>query len=393
MHVVHLMASPFVGGPERQVLGLARHLPPPFRTSFLSFAERGLARPFLDEAHRAGFEAAELRTNAPRLAACIREVAAELRQRRADVLCCSGYKPDLIGWRAARRAGIPVVAIAHGWTAATLKVRAYEAIDRLVLRWMDAVVCVSQAQVVKVRRALVPERKTVLIPNAIGADAFTPPEPGLRDELLKLFPTPPRFVVGAAGRLSREKNFALLAEAAARVVADRPDVGFLVFGDGPLHHPLSEQIARLGLQQRFILAGFRTDLTRYLPHIDLAVMSSTTEGLPVILLEAFAAGVPMVATAVGGIPEVLEDGKSGYLVPSGNAAALAGRILDALGDEPARQAMGRHGRERVRRDFSFEQQAHRYQELFARLTGTTGPSYNEREAGAGSSEVLSEPEA
>ena len=223
MHIVHLMASPFVGGPERQVLGLARHLPPPLTTSFLSFAERGLARPFLDEARRQGFAASELRYNAPHLAACAAEVAGELQARRADLLCCSGYKPDIIGWRAARRAGIPVVAIAHGWTAATWKVRLHESLDRLVLRWMDAVVCVSEAQAVKVRRTLVPERKIVVIPNAVDAEAFASPEPSCRDALVKRFSAPPRLVIGAAGRLSPEKNFALFVEAAAQVAAHRPD--------------------------------------------------------------------------------------------------------------------------------------------------------------------------
>jgi len=369
MHIVHLLASPFVGGPERQVLGLARHLPSPYRTSFLSFAERGLARPFLDEARRAGFPAAELRHNAPRLLACVREVADELRQRGADVLCTSGYKPDVVGWRAARRVGIPVIAIAHGWTAATVKVRLNELLDRVVLRWADAVVCVSAAQAARVRRALVPERKVVVIPNAIAAGAFAPAEPAYRELLLKLFPRPPRFLIGAAGRFSPEKNFCLFVDAAARVAAESPDAGFVLFGDGPLRAPLAEQIARLGLTERFILAGFRTDLAKYLPHLDVAVLSSTTEGLPVILLEALAAGVPTVATAVGGIPEVLEDGRSGYLVASGDAAALARRVADLLRDGDARRAMGLHGQRKVRQHFSFERQVEKYLELFARVTG------------------------
>ncbi len=367
MHIVHLLASPFVGGPERQVLGLARHLPPSYRTSFLSFAERGLARPFLDEAGRAGFDAMELQHNAPRLPACVREVAEALRGG-ADVLCTSGYKPDLIGWRAARRVGVPVVAIAHGWTAATLKVRSNEMLDRIVLRWMDAVVCVSAAQAARVRRALVPRDKIIVIPNAIAAEAFAPAEPAYRDALLKLFPTPPRLIVGAAGRLSPEKNFALFVDAAARVAAACPDAGFVVFGDGPLRANLVEQIARLHLTERFILAGFRTDLGKYLPHLDLAVLSSTTEGLPVILLETCAAGVPMVATAVGGVPEVLEEGRSGYLVPSGDVATLAGRIVDALRDDDARRAMGRYART-PRAHFSFEEQARQYEAVFARVSG------------------------
>src|SRR5437764_13131840 len=113
MHIVHLMASPFVGGPERQMLGLARHLPASFRTSFLSFAERGMARPFLEEARREGFDATELQSNAPRVLKCVGEVAHELQNRKADLLCCSGYKPDLIGWGEARRAGVSVVARPH----------------------------------------------------------------------------------------------------------------------------------------------------------------------------------------------------------------------------------------------------------------------------------------
>src|SRR3954466_15253420 len=103
MNIVHLMASPFLGGPERQALGLAQALPAGYRTSFLSFAERGHARPFLQRARADGFEAIELKENFPHLGRAIAEVAGELRRLKADVLCCSGYKPDLIGWRGARR--------------------------------------------------------------------------------------------------------------------------------------------------------------------------------------------------------------------------------------------------------------------------------------------------
>src|SRR4051812_8777685 len=114
MNIVHLLASPFLGGPERQALGLAGALPAGYRTTFLSFAERGLARPFLERARADGFEAIELTANAPHLLRAASEVAEHLRRVRADVVCCSGYKPDLVGWRAARRVGVPVVAILHG---------------------------------------------------------------------------------------------------------------------------------------------------------------------------------------------------------------------------------------------------------------------------------------
>ena len=146
MIVAHLMASPFFGGPERQMLGLARHLPSTTSSVFLTFAERGLAQPFLDEVRQHGFAGWTLKHNAPRYRAAAMEIAGHLRRVRADVLTCSGYKPDIIGWLAVRQAGVPVVSVSHGWTSATLRVRVNELVNRLVLRWMDAVVCVSQAQ-------------------------------------------------------------------------------------------------------------------------------------------------------------------------------------------------------------------------------------------------------
>ncbi len=367
LRVVHLLASPFYGGPERQVLGLARHLPSDVESLFLSFAERGLARAFLDEAGRHGFQAKALQHNTPRYFACVAEVADELRRLNASLLCCSGYKPDLVGWRAARRAGIPVLAIAHGWTAATWRVRCYETLDRWVLCRMDAVACVSKAQGDKVRRAGVAEAKVAVIQNSIGPEAFVEPDAATRTEMEGWFAQKPRWLIGAAGRLSPEKGFAVLIEAAEEVAIQRPDAGFVLFGDGPMRADLERRIAEHGLQDRFILAGFRTDLGRFLPNLDVAVMSSYTEGLPVILLETGAAGVPTVATAVGGIPEVIDDGQSGCLVPPGDAQALAGRIVGLLDDDARRVAMGKAARERVARDFSFAAMGRRYDELFHKV--------------------------
>ena len=148
-----------------------------------------------------------------------------------------------------------------------------------------------------------------------------------------------------------------------------PGVGFVLFGDGPLHAAVAGQIQARGLQGKFVLAGFRTDLERFVPHWDLAVLPSFTEGLPVIVLEAFAARVPVVATAVGGTPEVVEDGCNGYLVPAGAPPALAEKILQALRSEPERKAMGLRGRQRIEEQFTFEAMCIHYEKVFERLTG------------------------
>jgi glycosyltransferase involved in cell wall biosynthesis len=368
MVVIHLAASPFLGGPERQMLGLATSLPRDYRTVFLSFSEGGRCRPLLDGARRLGFEAVELQRNAPHFRAAVSEVSGHLSRLKAAVLCCHGYKPDLLGYFAARRAGVPVVSVSRGWTAASLKVRLNEAADRLVLRAMDRVVCVSEAQAEKVRRCGVPASRVVVIRNAIRPERFEHPDPDDRGRLLALFNNPPARVVGSAGRLSQEKGFEVLVAAAAIVARENRRIGFVHFGDGPLRDTLACRIAAEGLEDRFLLAGFRNDLDRFIPHFDALALPSFTEGLPNVVLEATAAGVPVVATTAGGTPEVLEDGVNGYLVPPGDPSTLARRLLDCLSDEDARAAMGRRGSERAREKFSFEAQSRDYQRLFQELT-------------------------
>src|SRR5437660_7778550 len=121
------------------------------------------------------------------------------------------------------------------------------------------------------------------------------------------------------------------------------------------------------MEGRFILAGHRSDLDGFLPFLDVLVLPSYTEGLPNVVLEAYAAGVPVVASAVGGTPEVVEDEVNGFLVPPGDPGALALRITDLLSCETRRREMGLHGRQRVRRDFTFEGQSLLYRELFNRM--------------------------
>ncbi|MCS7044730.1 MAG: glycosyltransferase, partial [Gemmataceae bacterium] len=180
-------------------------------------------------------------------------------------------------------------------------------------------------------------------------------------------------IVGAAGRLSPEKGFGYLVAAAAAAAAQLPDLGFILFGTGPLRESLAADIRARGLEGRFILAGFREDIGTLLPHVDAVVLPSLTEGLPVVLLEAMAAGRPVVATNVGGIPEVVDDGVTGKLVAPASAAELADGIISLFTGAVDRAAMGEAGRERVRRDFFVTTQCVKYQALFERLAARKRP--------------------
>jgi glycosyltransferase involved in cell wall biosynthesis len=373
MRLVHLTASTFFGGPERQMLGLGRALPPHLQSTYLSFAEGGRCVPFLQRAADAGFDAHSLQNDTPNLRAAIRELTGMLRDREADFLLTHGYKANMLGRIAARRNGIPVVAVSRGWTGENLKVRCYEALDRIQLRFMDAVVCVSDGQARKVCRTGVSPRKIHVIRNAARLEAFRNPDPDDRERLHRLAGVAGNgLVVLAAGRLSPEKGFNVLVEAAGQIAKSNASVRFVLFGEGTERPLLERRIDQLGLRDHFILAGFRDDLDRWLPWADLVVLPSFTEGLPNVALEASAAGVPVVATAVGGTPEVVCDGINGLLVPPGDPAALAQGILRLCGNGELRRTLGEAGRRLMQERFSFATQADAYQRLIERFTAKRG---------------------
>jgi glycosyltransferase involved in cell wall biosynthesis len=371
VRVVHLCASTFLGGPERQLLGLAAALPPRYQSTLISFAEHGQSGDLVRAALARGIEAFRLQADTPHLIAAIREIRERLVSLRADVLCCHGYKADILGGLTARRMGVPAIAVSRGWTGENRRVQLYDFLDRRMLRFMDRVVCVSGAQAERVKRAGVRAERISVIHNAVEMNRFARPVPTGRALLRHYFPATVSRIVGAAGRLSPEKGFSVLVAAARSVLQADPRAGVIIFGDGVLRGALERQIGEQGLAGRCVLAGFRTDLDQLVPALDLMVLPSYTEGLPNIVLEALAASVPVVATAVGGTPEIIDDGVHGFLVPAGNATALARRILQVLRDEGQRRQMGARGRRRVATQFSFEAQSTRYQQLFETLIGAT----------------------
>jgi glycosyltransferase involved in cell wall biosynthesis len=365
MRLIHLTASPFFGGPERQMLGLAKALPADFNVTFVSFAEGGRCEPFLDEVRRAGFDAVRLKHDTPRLLAARRELAALLQKRETDLLLCHSYKANFVGRPAARKAGVPAWAVARGWTGQDFRVRCYDALDRMLLPRMDLVVAVSDGMAKAVRAAGVPASRIRVIRNAARDDAFGGPDQRHRQAMQAMFPRPGERIVLSANRLTPDKGTHVLIEAMPAILRADPGARFLICGEGGSRSHLECLVREAGLQDFVVFAGFRPDLDDWMPNADILALPSFNEGLPNVVLEACACGVPCVATAVFGTPEVLHDGVNGHLVPAGNSAALANGIVRLLVDPMARRRMGAAGREMVRDEFTFSAQARRYIDLFA----------------------------
>ena len=173
-----------------------------------------------------------------------------------------------------------------------------------------------------------PERVRV-IRNAARLRAFADPDAAMRSQLQALAGGAGPIIL-AAGRLSPEKGFHVLVEAAAAILGEHAAARIVVFGDGPERPTLERRVAAAGVGDRLRFPGFRDDLDGLLPWADVVVLPSLTEGLSNVALEAAAAGVPVVATAVGGTPEVVVNGQTGFLVPPSDPVSLAARTGDLL---------------------------------------------------------------
>jgi len=284
------------------------------------------------------YEAAQARGQQPRLLPCrgrldprtAAALASEIAPWHPTVVHAHDYKSAFYAWLASRQRPAPLVATLHGWADASRALRVYNRMELALLRRFDALVVVAAAQAERLRAAGIPASRIHQIDNAIEPpQAVGEPAGALRREL----GLPEHaYVFGAVARLAPEKNLDLLLDAFA-AMDDHASVLLLV-GDGPDRAALEAQAQRLGLGERVRFAGQRDDMARVYPALDCLVLSSRTEGMPLVVLEAMACGVPVIATAVGDVPRLLAASPRSRVVPPGDPAALGAALREAAA-EPA----------------------------------------------------------
>lgn len=361
--IAHLIATNFYGGPEKQIATHALRLDAErFRFTLFSFIEYERQNELVGIARSQGTSVVELHTGNPFNPRSIRQVADALKQHQVDLLCVHGYKANVIGRLASWLVGIPQISISRGWTAENPRIRFYEKLDRLFLRFTNHIVAVSHGQKKKILQLGISTEKISVIHNAINLEnSVKPPEIGLRQQLG--LPSD-ALVIASAGRLSPEKNYATMIEVARQICSSHPQAYFMVFGEGFLRPELAQKIESAGLQGRFLLPGFRKDLQSLLPEIDIFMLPSFTEGLPNVALEAFANKKPIVASAVGGTPEVVQHGVSGFLTTPEDVAGMVAGIQQLIADPGLRGKMGAAGYQYVAEYFDFAAQTAIYEKLY-----------------------------
>jgi glycosyltransferase involved in cell wall biosynthesis len=263
----------------------------------------------------------------------------------------------------ARIARVPVViSHEHGSTLDGKLVRRF--LDRnVVARGSDAVVVVSRwdrHQMIDVVH--MPPSRVRVVPN--GIDAMAPTGHDVRAEFGV---APDRALLAVVGRLTAQKCQADLLRAVAYLKAQGRPVSCLLVGDGPDRDALAALAGRLAIEEAIIFTGTRSDVPDVLAALDVAVLCSIWEGLPLAVMEYMAAGAPIVATAVGGVPELIDDGVHGLLVPPSDPVALAGAITRLLDDRRLAQRLGAAGRARQHAEFDLDNTVKRIEQLYLEL--------------------------
>lgn len=289
-----------------------------------------------------------------------------------QILHSHRYKENLLATALHIRCGIPyLVRTEHGWTEPTfgsgkVKHGAVRALDRLAARWYaDLIISPSEDLRKKIVGFAEPE-KIVTVLNAIDT-TYTATELTVAAAKRRLGIPESTPVVGCAGRLEQVKRVDRFLAVCAGIKAELPEARFVIAGDGSRRPRLAELARSLGISESVLFCGHRDDIVDVLQAMDLFVMTSDHEGLPMALLQAMCLQKPVVCTAVGGIPEVVENGRSGILVDANDTEAFVAASLSVLSDPNLASALGRAARNEVLSRFDVSSHAESVARLYEGL--------------------------
>jgi len=369
MRVLHILAPGGVGGLERVVQLLAEGQTGGGAEVHVAavLADPGASHPLLQQLGAAGITTHAIAVPG-RAYWRERAMAAELcRRLRPHVVHTHGYRPDVVDAGAARGLGIPSVTTVHGFTGGDWKNRVYEGLQRRAYRWFDAVVAVSRALRDELVQRGIPSDRVHVVQNAWRE---TEPVLDRRAARRALGLSERGFLVGWAGRLTREKGADVLLDALAHL-KDLP-IKVSMLGAGPEESALLARARRLGVERKLCWHGLVPGAGSRFAAFNVFVLSSRTEGTPMVLFEAMAAGVPIVASRVGGVPDVISEAEAVLVAPD-DPVALAGQIRAAYHD-PARDLERTHrARARLVQEFALPPWIARYDAIY-RLASRTIPA-------------------
>jgi len=374
MRVLHVIDSAGMYGAEAMLLTLVtEQMKLGYRSAIASIGAKGEGlKPFEKEATRRGIEVLPFRMRNGLNILGAYNLLKNAYAGNFEILHSHGYKGNiLLGLMLGLLRRLPLVSTVHGWTNTEpfSRLRLYEALDAVSLRFVDAVVVVNHTMINNQRLRSIPRKRVHVIENGI-------PELKLaqvvdHDQKIIEF-CKQRWTVVNIGRLTKEKGHIDLIKAFSQLINQGVDANLLIIGEGPERQNLEAQIVALGMGSQVYIPGYCGDAWNYLPFCGVFVLTSLTEGLPITLLEAIQMEIPVIASAVGGIPRVITHGLSGLLVSPRDTVGICDAMRTIYQDKQLARSMVECSLAKVRQSYMSSRMARAYQDVYCELKEKTG---------------------
>jgi len=366
--VAILIATYRIGGPGKGILDFCESAPDygcePILVGF-TVGEK-VSSPFIEEAKRRKIKVLSIKHHFRYDPTPIIQFSSILRQNDVDIIQTHGHKANFIAFISRRFIHRPWISFVHGWTDEDWKIRAYNRLDKFLLKFPDRLVAVSKELASKLYVLRIPRTKVRIIYNAVFIEGIPKGTPLL--EVRKEFKIPEQDrLLGVIGRLSPEKGQIYFLQAFSEVIKSFPQASALIVGEGPDEKMLKEYCALKKLDSKAVFTGYQKDITSIYKSLDLVILPSLSEGMPNVALEGMLFEKPVIGTKVGGTPEVIMDKKTGILIPPEDPGSLAHSILELLKDEDKMKFFRDNSRKFVLENFSLEKRVKSIVELYREL--------------------------
>lgn len=374
MKVLHIIDSGGLYGAEVMLLNLvSEQIKLGLDPTICSIGEKNIPeKPLETEAIARGFKIRKIRMRAgPNIIGALK-ILKFAKDENFDLMHSHGYKANILfGFMPKKIRKIPMVTTLHGWTntGQNSRMKLYEWLDAKSLKYIDAVILVSKAMLsnsklrnLKIKNLTVinngisiskNNKHNLISTNNLDADIINFCKGGI--------------IIGSIGRLSAEKGFEYLIDAVPILLKQNVNIKLIIIGEGHEKIRLQKKIDTLNISNKVLLAGYKREAYRYLDCFDIFVIPSLTEGLPISILEAMQAKIPIVASRVGGIPEVLQNGKGGLLVEPKNPTSLAHAILQIIDNPDLSQKFTNFSYKEAVSKYTGEDMALKYINLYGKL--------------------------
>lgn len=363
--VLHIIDSLHLGGAQEVVLNLATCGSPRFHHEVATMHGRGI---YWNRLREAGIAVHSLSPH-KHLPLYLASLPTLILSTRPDILHCHLIPSNIIAKPIGSLLGVHLV-INHDHTNDPHRIdnKVLLALDKSTNRFARHIIAVAAAcRNFLIQHESIPQEKITLVPNAIDLRRFSPSTIDRCESRATLGLPPEAPVIAGVGRLNPQKNFSLFLEIAAAVSAEIPNARFLLAGEGPEEALLREQSRRLGLAERVVFAGYIPDTRVVYSASDILLMPSRFEGLPMTLLEAMAMGLPVVASNLDGIAEVITDAREGFLADPGHASVFTSRILQLLRDPSLASRIAAAARAKIETNHSVEKMTSAVEAIYDRF--------------------------